>query len=89
MVYLQHCLVVAWLMPRETATVLAHGLCAPMHQYTVSLSRSHIRRVYVCLDEICHLHVWRKMAGIFTYYSCDMVVVGYENIDFFFKVQRY
>ena len=36
--YLQRYLVATWLVPRETAAVLAHVLCTPtLHQFTMSL----------------------------------------------------
>ena len=56
-VYLQHCLVVTWLVPHETAAILAHSvyaiqLCIMSHHF----AQSHICRVYACLAVTCHLH---------------------------------
>ena len=56
-VYIQCCLVVTWLVPRETAAVSARSL------YTIqpcTMSRhfikSHIRWVHACLTVTCHLY---------------------------------
>ena len=56
-VYLQHCLVVTWLVLHETADILAHSV------YTIRLCtiswhfmHSHMRRVPACLVVTCHLH---------------------------------
>ena len=58
---LQHCLIVTWLVPRETAAVSARSV------YTIqpcTMSRHfmqiHIRRVHVCLVLTCHLHFWQN-----------------------------
>ena len=47
--WLQRCLVVTWLVPPETAAILAHVLCAAMDQFTVSLHSKPCTRVLVCL----------------------------------------
>ena len=57
MVYLQHCLVVTWLVPHETAAILAHfvhtiQLCTMSHHFM----QSHICRVHARLAVTCHLH---------------------------------
>ena len=59
--YLQHCLVVTWLVPRETAAMSGR------YAYTIQpciISRhfmqSHILRVHVCLVVTCHLHFWQN-----------------------------
>ena len=60
-VHLRRCLVVIWLVPRETAAISARSM------YTIqscSMSRhfmqSHIRRVHACLAVICHLYLWQN-----------------------------
>ena len=65
-VYLQRYLVVTRLVPRETAAVSAHVLCAPYNHapVTMSLHSSRIRRVRVCLAVTCHPQFGR-MIGIF------------------------
>ena len=59
-VYLQHCLVVTWLVPPETAAILAHILWTPYsHAPVCNVIWSHICRVhviFVCLAVTCHLH---------------------------------
>ena len=55
MVYLQRCLNVTWLVPRETAAVSAQLLCTPYNDAPV-----YIRRVHVRLAVTCHLHLWQN-----------------------------
>ena len=62
LVYLQRCLVVAWLMPCETVAVLVHVLCtlynhAPVYGHFI---RSHMCGVHPCLFVTCHLHFWQN-----------------------------
>ena len=46
-VYLQRCLVVAWLVPRETAAVSAHILCTRFPcQVTIAGVRNFFRKEY-------------------------------------------
>ena len=61
-VYWQHYLVVAWLVPRETAAVSAKVLCTPHNHAPVDRVTlfSHIGRVYVCLAVTCLLHFWQN-----------------------------
>ena len=48
-VYLQCCLTVTWLMPRETAAVSAHVLCTPRnHSPAYSSIRRHTLRCFNC-----------------------------------------
>ena len=65
--YLQHYLVVTWLMPHKTDAVSVHVLCtlyihAPV--YSIILFEATyvccIRRVQVCLAVTCHLHFWQN-----------------------------
>ena len=60
-VYLQNCLVVTWLVPREIAAILVRSV------YTLQLCtmsrhfmQSHIRRVQECLAVTCHMHFWQN-----------------------------
>ena len=64
MVYLQCCFVVAWLVPHETAAVLAHVLCtphshAPVYSVT-SFKATYIRCIHVCLAVTHHMHFWQN-----------------------------
>ena len=63
-VYLQRCLAVAWLVPRETAAVSVQVLCTPFNHalvYSVtSFKTGHIDSVHVCLAVTCHLHFWQN-----------------------------
>ena len=56
-VYLQRCLVVTWLVPRETAACSARSLYI-IQPCTMSrhFMQSHIRRVLGCLAVTCRLH---------------------------------
>ena len=55
--FLQRCLVVTWLVPRQTAAISAHVLCTPYsHAPRCSVIRSHIHRV------------WAEWQGSFTCY---------------------
>ena len=66
LVYLQCCLVVTWLVPRETAAISAHSVYT-MQACTVSchFMQSHIHRVHVCLAVTCHLHFWQNDQDLF------------------------
>ena len=59
-VYVQRCLDVTRLVPRETAVVC---VLYNMHHTTCAVSRhfmrSHIHRVHACLVLTCHLHYWQ------------------------------
>ena len=61
MVYLQRCLVVTWLVPRETAACSARSLYI-IQPCTMSrhFMQSHIRRVLGCLAVTCRLHFWQN-----------------------------
>ena len=62
MVYLQWCLVVTWLVPRDTVAVSAQ-ICVTI-KTRISLqsyfSHSYIRRVHVCLAVTYHLYLWQN-----------------------------
>ena len=54
---LERCLVVTWLVPRETDAVSAHVLCTPYKYAPVChFKQSQKHSVDVCLAEKCHLH---------------------------------
>ena len=55
-------LVLAWLVPHETAAVSAQVLCTPFNCAPVysHFIQSHIGRAYVCLVVTCHLHFWQN-----------------------------
>ena len=61
MVYVQRCLLVTWLAPRETAPVSARAMHT-MQPCTLprNFMQSHIRRVPACLFVTCHLHFWQN-----------------------------
>ena len=52
--------VLAWLVPHETAAVLAQVLCTPYNHAPCHFMQSHIHKVYVCLAVTCHLHFWQN-----------------------------
>ena len=61
MAYLQRCLVVIWLVPRESAAVSARSVYT-IQACTMSrhFMRSHLRRVHACLAVSGHLHFWQN-----------------------------
>ena len=85
-VYLQCCLVVAWLVPRETAAVLAHVLCTPYSHapvYSVtSFKATYIRCIHVCLAVTHHMHFWQNGRNLL---HATVVTRGVEQI---WKVER-
>ena len=61
-VYLQRCLVVTWLVPRETDAVSAQVLSTPYNHapvYSVSLFEA-INVRCVCLAATYHMHLWQN-----------------------------
>ena len=59
--YLQRCLVLTWLVPRETAAASARSVytiqpCTMLRHFT----QIHIRWVHACLAVTCHLHFWQN-----------------------------
>ena len=60
-VYLQHCLIVRWLVPRETGAI---SVCSVYIVQPCTIScpfmQSHICRVHACLAVTCHLHFWQN-----------------------------
>ena len=60
MVYLQSCLVLTWLVPRETAAVLAHFMFTIQPCTSHHSMQNHISKVHACLAVTCHLHFWQN-----------------------------
>ena len=63
MVYVQRCLVVTWLVPRETGAFSEHILCAqyshaPVYSVTSS-EATYLGCVVMCLGATCNLHLWQ------------------------------
>ena len=56
-VYLQRCLVVTWLVPRETAAVSAR-FCTPCH--VTSCKAAYVGCVSACLAVTYYLHLWQN-----------------------------
>ena len=59
--YLQHCVVVTWLVPHEPAAISAHSVytiqpCTMLHHFI----QSHIHGVHVCSAVTGHLHFWQN-----------------------------
>ena len=50
----------AWLVPHETAAILAQVLSTPYNHAPRHFMRSHIRKVYAYLAVTCHLHFWQN-----------------------------
>ena len=50
----------AWLVPHETAAVLAQVLCTPYNHAPCHFMQSHLSKVYACLAVTCHLHFWQN-----------------------------
>ena len=67
----------AWLVPHETAAVLAQVLCTPYNHAPCHFMQSHIRKVYACAAVTCHLHFWQNDQDIL----CTTAVRhnGYQN----------
>ena len=68
-VYLQHYLVVAWLVPCETAAILVYVLCTPYNLVPVYIVTSCKTTCvgYVCLVVTCHLHCWQNDQDLLTW----------------------
>ena len=60
--YLQHCLVVTWLVPRRTAAVLAHIMCTLRNNAPcrITSGKNPVFRVHACLALTHHLHFWAE-----------------------------
>ena len=53
-------IMLAWLVPHETAAVSAQVLCTPYNHAPCNSMQSHIHKVYACLAVTCHLHFWQN-----------------------------
>ena len=77
-----HCaLVVAWLVPRETAAVSAQALWTPYNHapvYSVFI-QSNIRRVHVCLAVTWHLYFWQNVRDLLRAAAVTRGRNGYRN----------
>ena len=64
-VYMQCCLVVTWLVPRETAAFSTFSVYTiqpcTMSRYFIE---NYIRRVQACLAVTCYLHFWQHIHKI-------------------------
>ena len=74
-------LVVAWLVPRETAAVSVQVLCtsynrAPVYSHFI---QTHVGRVHVCLAVTCHLHFWQNDRGLLRATAVTRGWNGYRN----------
>ena len=79
-VYSQRCLVVTWLVPRETAAFSAHALCTsytPAPVYT--FIRNHARGEYECLAVTWHLHFWQNDRDLLRVTALTRGWNGYRN----------
>ena len=65
-----------WLVPHETAAVLAQVLCTPYNNAPCHFMQSHMRKVYACLAITCHLHFWRNDRS----FTCYCGNTGVERI---------
>ena len=62
---MQRCLVLTWLVPRETAAVSAGSVYTILPcTMTRHFMQSHIRRVYACSAVTGHLHVWQNVRDL-------------------------
>ena len=79
-VYLQLCLVVTWLVPRETAAVLGHVVWTP---YNHALCRVPAHRVHACFAVTCHLHLWHSDQDLVR--ATVLTRGGRNRVDLLFK----
>ena len=79
-VHLQRCLVVTWLVPRETAAVSALSLYA-MQPCTMSshLMQNRVRRVHAGFAVNCHLHFWQNDRDLLRTTAVTRGWNGYRN----------
>ena len=79
-VYLQRCLLVTWLVPRETAAVSALSLYA-MQPCTLTshLMQNRVRRVHAGLAVNCHLHFWQNDRDLLRATGVTHGWSGYRN----------
>ena len=78
--YLQRCLAVTWLVPRETAAVSSRSVytiqpCTMPRHFT----QSYIRRMPACLAVTCHLHFWQNDRDLLRAAAVTRGWNGYRN----------
>ena len=79
-VYPQRCLLVIWLVPRETAAFWAHALCTPYNPAPVyTFIRNHVPGVYVCLAVTWHFHFWQNDRDLLRVTALTRGLNGYRN----------
>ena len=78
--YLQRCLIVTRLVPRETAAVSARSVYVftPCN-YTRNFMESHTREVHSCLAVRCHLHRWQNDRDVLRVAGVTRAWKGYRN----------
>ena len=80
MVYVQRCLVVTWLVPRETAAVSARSVYTtqPCTMSRHSM-RGRIRSVHTCLAVTCHLDFLQNRRDLLRAAAVTLGWNGYKN----------
>ena len=78
--YLQRCLIVIWLVPRETAAISARSVYV-VQPCTMSrhFMQIHIRMVHACLVVTCHLHFWQNDRDLLRATAVTQGWNGYRN----------
>ena len=79
--YLQHCFVVTWLVPHETAAVSAHVLWTPYNHAPCHFMQSYIRKVYACLAVTCHLHFCQNDRDLLRATAVKRGWNGYQKLE--------
>ena len=74
-------IVLAWLVPHETAAISAQVLCIPYNHAQCHFMQSHIRKAYACLAVTCHLHFWQNDRDLFHATAVARGWNGYRNMN--------
>ena len=69
----------AWLVPHETAAVLAQVMGTPYNHAPCRFMQSHIRKVHACLVVTCHLHFWQNGRDLLRATAVTQGWNGYGN----------
>ena len=69
----------AWLVPHETAAILAQVLCTPYNHALCHFMQSHIGPVNACLAVTCHLHFWQNDRDLLCATAVTWGWKGYRN----------
>ena len=81
--HLQLRLVVTWLVPCETAAILAHVMCTwylkPCTSLQCHFMQSQIHRVHMCLAVTGHLHFWQNDWDLLCATAVMQGWDGYQN----------